>query len=117
MPAPETRASATSDEGSRAAAAARMEPRRTKTHVNRNVAVDDERIQANPCRIKGAGKESAPERPVAMPEQVLAIAAAIDREYRALVIMGAWCSLRFGELAGLRRGRVDLLHRQIHVTE
>ncbi len=82
-----------------------------------NVAVDDEKIPANPCRIRGAGKESAPERPVAMPEQVLAIADAIEGQYRALVIMGAWCSLRFGELAGLRRSRVDLLHRKIHVTE
>jgi len=82
-----------------------------------NVAVGDEKIPANPRRIKGAGKESAPERPVAMPEQVLAIADAIDGQYRALVILGAWCSLRFGELAGLRRAQVDLLHRKIHVTE
>ena len=82
-----------------------------------NVAVDDDKIPMNPCRIRGAGKESAPERPVAMPEQVLAIADAIDGQYRALVILGAWCSLRFGELAGLRRSRVDLLHRKIHVTE
>jgi integrase len=52
-----------------------------------------------------------------MPEQVLTIADAIDGQYRALVILGAWCSLRFGELAGLRRSRVDLLHRKIHVTE
>jgi len=82
-----------------------------------NVAVDDEKIFANPCRIKGAGQECAPERPVAMPEQVLAIADAIEPQYRALVILGAWCSFRFGELAALRRGRVDLLHRKIHATE
>ncbi len=82
-----------------------------------NVAVDDEKIPANPCRIKGAGKETAPERPIAGPEQVLAIADSIDEKYRALVVLGAWCSLRFGELAGLRRSRVDLLHRKIHVVE
>jgi integrase len=82
-----------------------------------NVTVDDEKIAVNPCRIKGAGKENAPERPVAMPEQVLAIADDIDGQYRALVILGAWCSLRFGELAGLRRSRVDLLHRKIQVVE
>jgi integrase len=82
-----------------------------------NVAVDDEKIRVNPCRIRGGGKESAPERPIAMPESVLAIADAIDPQYRALVILAAWCSLRFGELAGLRRARVDLLHRQIHVIE
>jgi integrase len=82
-----------------------------------NVAVDDEKIVTNPCRIKGAGQETAPERPIAGPEQVLAIADAINGQYRALVILGAWCSLRFGELAGLRRDRIDLLHRKIHVTE
>lgn len=81
------------------------------------MAVDDDKIPVNPCRIRGAGKETAPERPVAIPEQVLAIADAIDGQYRALVILGAWCSLRFVELAGLRRSRVDLLHRKLHVTE
>jgi integrase len=82
-----------------------------------NVAVDDEKIRVNPCRIKGGGKESAPERPIAVPETVLATADAIDPQYHALVILAAWCSLRFGELAGLRRSRIDLLHRQIHVLE
>ncbi len=48
---------------------------------------------------------------------MLAIADPIEGQYRALVILGAWCSLRFGELAGLRRARVDLLHRKIHVEE
>jgi hypothetical protein len=42
------------------------------------VAVDDEKIRVNPCRIKGGGKESVPERPIALPETVLAIADAID---------------------------------------
>ncbi len=65
-----------------------------------NVAVDDEKIPANPCRIMGAGKESSPERPVAMPQQVVAIAGAIDGQYRAIVILGAWCSLRFGSWPG-----------------
>ncbi len=82
-----------------------------------NVAVDDEKIPIKPYRIKSAGGETAPERPVAIPEQVLAIADAIEPQYRALVILNAWCSLRFGELAGLRRSRVDLLHRKIHVVE
>ena len=34
-----------------------------------------------------------------------------------MVILGAWCSLRFGELAGLRRSRVDLLQCNIYVVE
>jgi integrase len=82
-----------------------------------NVAIDDEKIRVNPCRIAGAGKESAPERPVASTEQVLAIADSIEPRYRALVILAAFCALRFGELAGLRRSRVDLLHREVYVVE
>lgn len=82
-----------------------------------NVAVDDEKIKVNPCRVKGGGRESSPERPVVMPDEVLRIAESIDPQYRAMVIVAAWCSLRFGELAGLRRAQVDLLHRKIDVCE
>jgi len=39
-----------------------------------NVAVDDDKIPLNPCRIKGAGKETADERPVVRPQDVLKIA-------------------------------------------
>ena len=83
-----------------------------------NQAVDDELLRVNPCRIKGAGRDNAPERPIAMPDQVAAIAAAIKpANLRAMVLLGAYGSLRFGELAGLRRSRVDLLHRTIKVAE
>ena len=37
--------------------------------------------------------------------------------YRLMVLLAAYCSLRFGELAGLRRARIDLLRRTIHVEE
>ena len=60
---------------------------------------------------------TSPNAPSASPEQLLAIADAIEDHYRALVILGASCSLRFGELAGLRRSRVDVLHRKIEVVE
>jgi integrase len=82
-----------------------------------NTAVEDGKIRVNPCQVKGAGKEQAPERPIAMPDEVLKIADAIGEEYRPLVLLAAFCSLRFGELAGLRRSRIDLLHRTIKVTE
>lgn len=82
-----------------------------------NTAVEDGKIRVNPCQVKGAGKEQAAERPIAMPDQVLEIAAAIGDEYRPLVLLAAWCSMRFGELAGLRRSRIDLLHRTIKVAE
>ncbi len=82
-----------------------------------NTAVEDGRIKVNPCHVKGAGREQAPERPIAMPDEVTKLAKAIDPKYQAMVLLGAYCSLRFGELAGLRRKRIDLLHRTITVEE
>ena len=82
-----------------------------------NTAVEDGLIRANPARVKGAGREQTPERPVAAPDEVLSIVKAIDQRYEAMVLLAAWCSLRFGELAGLRRGRINLLHRTIRVEE
>jgi integrase len=63
------------------------------------------------------GRETPAERPVAMPDQVAKITAAMDAEYRAMVLLAAYGSLRFGELAGLRRNRIDVLHRVIQVEE
>ncbi len=52
-----------------------------------------------------------------MPDQVAKITAAMDAEYQAMVLLAAYGSLRFGELAGLRRHRVDVLHKTIQVEE
>jgi integrase len=73
-----------------------------------NTAVDDGVIKRNPCRIKGAGQEKSAERPVLSIPQIYAIAEAIDQRYRALVMLGTFGSLRWGELAALRRSDIDL---------
>ena len=73
-----------------------------------NTAVDDGLIRRNPCRIKGAGQEKSPERASLTIAQVYALADAIDQRYRALVLLGTFGSLRWGELAALRRGDIDL---------
>ncbi len=65
-----------------------------------NTAVDDGLIRRNPCRIKGAGQEKSPERPVLTVPQVYALADAVGGRYRALVLLGVFGSLRWG---GLRR--------------
>jgi integrase len=51
------------------------------------------------------------------PGEVATLAGAIDERYRAFVLVGAYCGLRLGEVAGLRRHRVDLLHRHVQVVE
>jgi integrase len=73
-----------------------------------NTAVDDGLIRRNPCRIRGAGQENSPERPVLTMGQVFVLADAFaDRRYRLLVLLAVFCSLRWGELAALRRKHID----------
>jgi len=73
-----------------------------------NTAVDDGLIRRNPCRVRGAGNDSSPERPVPTIEEVYAVADAVPTRYRAFVLLGTFASLRFGELAALRRRDIDL---------
>jgi integrase len=80
-----------------------------------NTAVDDGLIRRNPCRIKGAGQEKSPERPVLTVPQVYALADAADERYRALVLLAAFTSLRWGELAALRRSDIDIQARTVRV--
>jgi integrase len=67
-------------------------------------AFDDEYIDANPCRIKGAGTTTRKRDPVILEvAEVAAVAEAITPRFKALVLIAAWCGLRFGELIELRR--------------
>src|SRR5579884_71394 len=75
-----------------------------------NTAVADELILKNPCQVKGGGVERSPERPIATVPQVHALADAIGPRFRAAVLLAAFCSLRRGEILGLQRADVDLLH-------
>jgi integrase len=70
-------------------------------------AADDGLIRRNPCRVKGAGSEKSPERPVLTVAQVYALADAAGSRYRALVLLACFCGLRWGELAALRRRDID----------
>jgi integrase len=80
-----------------------------------NTAVDDELIRRNPCRIKGADRYDVPERPVLTVAEVYAVADAIAPRYRLLVLLAAFTTLRFGELASLRRKDIDLAARALVV--
>jgi hypothetical protein len=51
------------------------------------------------------------------PAEVAWLADVIDARYRALVLVAAYGGLRIGELAGLRRRRVDLLRGTVDVAE
>jgi integrase len=72
-----------------------------------NTAVDDGIMRRNPCRVRGAGQDRSPERPVLTVSQVVALAETVPERYRALVLLAAFGSLRWGELAALRRCDVE----------
>src|SRR3954453_7713201 len=70
-------------------------------------AVDDGTIARNPCRIRGAGSEPTPERPVLSVAQVFDLADQMPPRYRLLVLVATFGSLRWGEVTALRRCDVD----------
>lgn len=79
-------------------------------------ATNDGLIPTNPVRIKRAGsKQRERELRVLTVPELNAIVEAIPERYKALVLVGAWCALRFGELAALRRSDVDLTEGVLHV--
>jgi integrase len=81
------------------------------------VAVDDDLIARNPCRIKGGGRERVAERKTPTSDEVTQILDAVDARYTALVAVAAYVGLRFGELAGLQRRHVNPLKHQLTVEQ
>jgi integrase len=80
-------------------------------------AVSDERIRRNPCQVKGAAVERAPERPMTSIAEVQALSDAMPAKLRAAVLLAAWCQLRRGELLGLRRRDVDVAAGTVSIEQ
>ncbi|MFE1430779.1 tyrosine-type recombinase/integrase [Streptomyces griseoaurantiacus] len=80
-----------------------------------HTAVDDGLIERNPCRIKGAGNVNHAERPFLSVSEVYRLADAVPSRYRMLILLAAFCSLRFGELAALQRRDIDLEARTVSI--
>lgn len=70
-------------------------------------AVDDGIINRNPCRITGAGSESASERPVLTVAQVVDLGERLPKPYGLMAVTATFGSLRWGEVTALRRCDVD----------
>ena len=73
-----------------------------------STAVDDGIVQRNPCRVRGAGQDRSPERPVLSVGEVVALVEVMPERYRALVLLATFGSLRWGELAALRRCDIEV---------
>lgn len=67
-------------------------------------AASDGKISLNPCVIRGAGnaKRVHKIRPASL-DEIEVIAREMPPQYQAMVLLAAWCALRFGELTELRR--------------
>lgn len=72
-------------------------------------AASDGKINANPCVIRGAGntKRVKKIRPATLAE-IEKITTEMPAPYQSMILLAAWCALRFGELTELRRGDVVL---------
>ena len=80
-------------------------------------AVDAGMVMQSPCRRVPLPKVEREEMRFLTPAEIARLADVIDQRYRALVLVAAYSGLRIGELAGLRRRRVDLLRGTVEVAE
>jgi len=80
-------------------------------------AVSDEIVTRNPCQVRGAAVERAPERPIATTEEVELLARAMPDPLKIAVHLAAWCQLRRGEVRGLRRCDIDLSQMTLKIRK
>jgi integrase len=80
-----------------------------------NTAVSDGLRPSNPCRIKGAGQVRSSDRPIASIDEIAAAVEAMPERLRLAPLLCSWCHLRRGEVIGLQRHDVNLLHEKVRV--
>jgi integrase len=81
------------------------------TAVDRNLIAT-----ANPAKVRGGGSVDRAKkvRPATLAE-LETLAAAMPDKHRLMVLLASWCGLRFGELAELRHGDVDIKRGVIRI--
>jgi integrase len=86
-------------------------------HQMMSAAVADRRLAYDPTHDVPLPAEQHGEPRFLSTEEVGTLADAIAPHLRALVLVAAYGGLRFGELAALRRRRIDLLRGRVQVAE
>ena len=81
-----------------------------------NTAVADNLLTANPCRVRGAGQSQRARtiKPATIAELEV-IATSVPARYKLMVLLAAWCAMRFGELSELRRADIDVTSATVNV--
>lgn len=74
-------------------------------------------LLSNPCAGIRLPKEARSEAVFLSPTQIDTLVAATPAPYRTLILVAAGTGLRWGELAGLPRARLDLLRRRLEVAQ
>jgi integrase len=82
-----------------------------------NAAAEAEMIGRSPCRKIHLPGAVAEDRPIVDATELAALAEAIGPRYGAMAYVGSVLGLRWGEVAGLRVGRLDFLNRTVTVAE
>lgn len=82
-----------------------------------NYAVSADLLTRSPCRSIKLPSVDPLSRPVLTADTLALLAEAHPSEYRPMVHLGAVLGLRWGEVAGLRVGRLDFLARTLTVAE
>ncbi len=79
-------------------------------------SVDPAILPSNPARIRGAGTTARRHHvePLSL-DELATLTEAMPEKRRLMVLLAAWCALRFGELAELRRRDVDLTNGLVKV--
>jgi integrase len=79
-------------------------------------AVTEGKLVANPCTIRGAGttRRVITIEPATL-DELAKLVDAMPEQYRAMVLLAAWCALRYGELTELRRKDIDVVAGVVRV--
>lgn len=79
-------------------------------------SVDPAVLPSNPARIRGAGSTTRRHEiePLTVAE-LTNLVEAMPEKRRLMVVLAAWCALRFGELAELRRRDIDVTNALVKV--
>lgn len=79
-------------------------------------AVNEELIDANPCRIVGAGRTTRVHKiKPASVEELSILTNEMPERLQLMVLLASWCALRFGETIELRRSDIDLSQEVIRI--
>lgn len=79
-------------------------------------AVEDRLLDSNPAHVRGGGTSKRVKRiqPATLPE-LETIVERMPEDKGLMVLLAAWCALRFGELTELRRKDIDPKHGVIRI--